>query len=250
MSVEELRVASTMAASAYERARAFRSERLALIEAGDTPIPISARLDRLVLHIAPLSAFGGTNLQVDVRRAQQLNMQLYPIGAPGSCSYRMNYEGFLTFRVGDVCNGYTQLFRNGAIEAVYSNLINEAQRYGRLIHGQSIEQYITRAFRSYLGVLDTLDVPTPILLMVTLQNVKGAIYAIEAGHLMFGNSETISKATLVLPEAVIENYGAAVDYERALKPALDVLWNSAGYSDDGFFDESGHWTGTIRAGWG
>jgi hypothetical protein len=173
MSMEELRVAFTMAASAYDRARAFRSERLVLIDAGDTPVPISARPDRLVLHLTPLSAFSGTNLQVDVRRAQQLNMQLYPLGAPGSCSYRMNYEGFLTFRVGEVCNGYTQLFRNGAIEAVYSNLINEAQRHGRLIHGQSIEQYIIRAFRSYLSMLATLDVPTPILLMVTLQNVKG-----------------------------------------------------------------------------
>jgi hypothetical protein len=247
--MEELRASFTMAASAYDRARAFRSERLALVDAGDTPIPISARPDRLVLHLAPLSAFSGSNLEVDVRRAQQLNMQLYPIGAPGSCSYRMNYEGFLTFRVGDVCNGYTQLFRNGAIEATYSNLINEEQRYGRLIAGRSVEQYIIIAFCSYLSALAALDVPTPILLMATFQNVRGAIYVIGGGQLMYGNREIIPKATLMLPEAVIENFGASADYERALKPALDVLWNSAGHQDDGFFDENGHWTGTIRAGW-
>jgi hypothetical protein len=133
MSIEELRASFTMAASAYDRARAFRSERLALIEAGDTPVSISPRPDRLVLHLAPLSAFGGTISQMDLRRAQQMSMHLYPIGAPESSSFRTNYEGFITFRVGEVCNGYTQLFRNGAIEAVYSNVINDTQRYGRLI---------------------------------------------------------------------------------------------------------------------
>jgi len=249
MSMEELRASFTMAASAYDRARAFRSERLALIDAGDTPVPVSPRPDRLVLHLVPLSAFGGTISEVDLGRARQLSMQLYPIGAPGSSSFRTNYEGFITFRVGDVCNGYTQLFRNGLIEAVFVNLVNETQRYGRLIPGQSIEQYIIARLPAYLGLLATLDVPTPILIMLTLQNVKGAVYAIGDGQVMYGNRETISKAALVLPEAVIENYGAAVDYERALKPALDVLWNSAGYPDDGFFDENGHWTGTIRAGW-
>jgi predicted HTH transcriptional regulator len=52
MSMEELRASFTMAATAYDRARAFRSERLAGIDAGDTPIPISPRPDRLVLHLA------------------------------------------------------------------------------------------------------------------------------------------------------------------------------------------------------
>ena len=234
---------------AYDRARAFRSERLALIEAGDTPVPISPRPDRLVVHLAPLSAFIGAISQVDIRRAQQLNMQLYPIGVPGGWSYRINYEGFITFHVGEVCNGYTQLFRNGAIEAVYSNLIYDEQRYGRLIPGRSIEGYIIAALPTYIGLLATLGVPTPVLAMLTLQNVKGAAYTIGSGQLMYGHRDTISKATLVLPEAVIENYGIPLDYERALKPALDVLWNSAGYSDDGLYDESGHWTGTIRAGW-
>lgn len=83
----------------------------------------------------------------------------------------------------------------------------------------SVEGYVVERLPSYLELLATLDVPTP---------------------------DPISKAALVLPEAVVDNYGTSADYERALKPALDVLWNSV---SDGFFDDNGNWTGTIRAGW-
>jgi len=78
--------------------------------------------------------------------------------------------------------------------------------------------------------------------MLTLQNVKGATYLVGDRQWMF-QPNRINKATLELPESVVENFGSALDYHRALRPIFDVLWNAAGIGEAGFFDEQGHWTG-------
>ncbi len=127
MSMEELRASFAMAASAYDRARAFRSERNALIDALETPIPIVSDPDRLVLHLVPLAAFGLPGSKVDLNRAGTLLTQLMPIGAHGGFNWRINYEGFITYRPTDPSHGYTQVFRNGLIEAVFTSIVYENQ---------------------------------------------------------------------------------------------------------------------------
>src|SRR5882724_6609216 len=57
-SVEELRVIFTSAASALDRMRAFRAERLAKIDSGEALFSLAVNRGRLVLHIVPLSSFG------------------------------------------------------------------------------------------------------------------------------------------------------------------------------------------------
>jgi hypothetical protein len=54
LSVEELRVLFASGATTIDRMRAFKAERLARIDAGEAIIPLIARPDRLVLHLAPL----------------------------------------------------------------------------------------------------------------------------------------------------------------------------------------------------
>lgn len=243
MSMEELRASFSMAASAYDRARAFRSERGALIDALETPIPIVPDPDRLVLHLVPLSAFGGPGSKIDLNRAGALLTQLSPIGAHGGFNSRINYEGFITYRPTDPSHGYTQLFRNGVVEAVFTDIVRESQRYSKPIPGQAIEQYVVEVVPSYLEALRLLEVSTPVLMMLTLQNVKGATYVVGDDQWMFGQPNPINKATLELPESVVENFGSVLDYHRALRPIFDVLWNAAGFREAGFFDEQGRWTG-------
>src|SRR5216683_5953598 len=57
-SVEELRVVFTSAASALDRVRAFRAERLAKIDSGDAIAPLTKNCGRLVVHLISTSAFG------------------------------------------------------------------------------------------------------------------------------------------------------------------------------------------------
>jgi hypothetical protein len=117
-SVEELRVVFTSAASAVDRVRLFRAERLAKIDSGEAIVPLAQNLGRLVLHLVPTSAFGLSN-QIDLERAQAAAELLRPLASLGRTS-RINFDGFSNIHFGrdGQCWSYTQIFRNGAIEAV------------------------------------------------------------------------------------------------------------------------------------
>jgi hypothetical protein len=51
----------------------------------------------------------------------------------------------------------------------------------------------------------------------------------------------IDRAVLELPEILIEQYGTAVEYQRAARPAFDALWNTGGFVRSNHFDDMGRW---------
>jgi hypothetical protein len=117
-SVEELRVIFTSAASALDRVRLFRAERLTKIDSGDAIAPLVQNNGRLVLHLVPASSFGLNN-RIDLARAHALEQLLRPMASMGY-SPRINFDGFsnLSHGTSGKCVSYTQVFRSGAIEAV------------------------------------------------------------------------------------------------------------------------------------
>jgi Putative DNA-binding domain len=96
-SVEELRVVFTSAASALDRVRAFRAERLARIDAGDAIVSLVDG-SRLVLHLVPISAFG-LGGQIDLERVHAAQEQLRPIDSMG-LSPRINFDALRTCTMG------------------------------------------------------------------------------------------------------------------------------------------------------
>ena len=117
-SVEELRVVFTTAATAFDRVRALRAERLAKIDSGEAIVPLAQYRGRLVLHLVPTSAFG-LNSQIDLGKAHKAQDLLRPMDAMG-LTPRVNFDGYSSLYHGSdgKCWSYTQVFRNGAIEAV------------------------------------------------------------------------------------------------------------------------------------
>ena len=80
-SVEELRPLLSQSASALDRARQFRDERIATICAGEGDRPLLGN-GRLILHIVPRAAFSGmVNLDVVQLNTRRRNFQ--PIGSMG-----------------------------------------------------------------------------------------------------------------------------------------------------------------------
>ncbi len=234
-SVEELRVIFTSAATALDRVRAFRAERLVRIDAREAIVPLAEDCGRLVLHLVPALAFG-LGGQIDLDRAHAIQDLLPPMNAMGR-SPRINFDGFANLYHGKDgrCWSYTQLFRNGAIEAVKVRVMSNTS----FIPARSFGDWIFEVVPNYLSALQALEVPPPVVLMITLQGVRGARLGL--GEDSIETPQAIDRAVLELPEIIIERYGTDLEYQQAVRPAFDALWNTAGFPRSLYFDESGRW---------
>jgi Schlafen, AlbA_2 len=241
-SVEELRVLFNLAATAQDRIRAFRQERLARVTSGDTPCEMAREPGTLLLHIVPLAAFSRGN-QIDLGRAQQLQDSLRPMGAMGY-TQRFNFDGMIV-ATGAPTHAYTQLFRNGVIESVRVKAIAQYQGHP-IIPSVDFDQKILEVLPLYFNALQALDVPPPLVAMLTLDGVRGAILGINANQLAIEVPAPITHSVLELPEVVVESYGTEHDYQRAIRPAFDALWNAGGFQASRYFGADGRWTGPAQ----
>jgi hypothetical protein len=55
----------------------------------------------------------------------------------------------------------------------------------------------------------------------------------------FDIGQPINTETLVLPEAVVEDFSTSPD--KILKPLFDLVWNACGYPASKNFDKQGTW---------
>ncbi|PTB82024.1 hypothetical protein C9933_02260, partial [Methylophaga nitratireducenticrescens] len=138
-------------------------------------------------------------------------------------------------------HGYTQVFRIGAVEATMACITREHE--GKIvIPGLGIEGYIFKSLTPYINGLKELGVPTPLVVMFTLEGVSGAKYAVLSRR-FFGEDAPLTDDILRLPVCIIEEYGADLDYHKAVRPAFESLWNAIGFARSQFFDEEGRWVG-------
>jgi hypothetical protein len=240
-SIEELRTLFTLAFTALDRVRQFRQERLENILALRGRRPLQGN-GRLILHIVPLAAVS-SSWQVDLAIVHQNYQVFWPIGTSGMSS-RFNFEGFINECGGDTNLGYTQIFRNGILEAIKTSIMTENNGIRR-VPIISLERQIFAVLPGYLQGLRDLAIPPPVVVMITLEGVEGALYA--TGDQPWENTPpAIDRPILFLPECIINEYGTEIDYHRAMKPAFDALWNAADYPSAKTFSQDGRWIGNQR----
>ena len=239
-SIEELRVLFTQSTSALDHARRFRDERIQTVCAGEGERPLVAD-GRVFLHIVPSAAFSGM-VSLDVEAIYAQHLAFHPIGTMGMTP-RFNYHGFINERGGDKNHGYTQVFRNGCLEATGANIVRV--REGQpIIAGLWLERKIFEVFSPFIEGLRDVGVPPPLIIMFTLEGVRGATYAVRQNP--WDDEPPLPQDVMRLPECVLEDYGTEADHHRAVQPAFNALWNAIGYSRSQFFDEEGHWRGEGR----
>src|SRR6266404_7521331 len=124
-SIEELRPLFTLASTAFDRVRQFRQERLTAIREGRGGRPLQGD-GRLLLHIVPLAAVSSSS-QVNLAVIPQ-NTRVFPLMYPSpGLSWRFNFEGFILWSEGEKNLGYTQIFREGILEATNAPIVYEYQ---------------------------------------------------------------------------------------------------------------------------
>jgi len=238
VSVEELRILFNRSSNVHDRIRAFRRERLAILSADEGPMRLEHE-GRLILHIVPFSAFGyGESLDVKVIFAN--NQFFWPIASTGRTS-RFNFDGVINFRGGEKCYGYTQIFRTGIIEATKASLAKDNEEY-KSISGLKLGNNIFEVLPGYLEGLQKVHVPPPITVMISLQEIYGSYLSV--GRQIYDDENySFSSSELLLPEIILEDYGSEQDYQRAMRPAFDALWNAAGYAFSSYFNKDNIWVG-------
>lgn len=235
-SMEELRTLFTLGADALHRVHQFRDERLREINSGNSARPLQGN-GRLILHIVPLAA-ATSAWQVNLAKVFETHQAFRPIGTLGM-SPRFNFEGFVNERGGDQNFGYTQVFRNGALEATKAKII--AERDGkRFIPGHKFERDLFEVLPGYLNGLRDVGVLPPLVVLLTLDGVRGVGYAVLRGAFE-DSTPAIEREVLFLPECLINEYGPDADYHRAVKPAFDALWNTMGRACAQSFSADGVW---------
>jgi hypothetical protein len=242
-SMEELRSLFNLSSTAVQAISQFRIRRFQEIKSDSS----SKRLvgnGRLIVHIIPLSA-ALSSQKIDLGVVSTNPHSFAPIGSSGGYSVRYNFDGFIIERSGTPPFGYTQIFRNGSIEATKGGLVRSVEGRAPSIAGMSLEKYLMESLPEYFKGLRNLSVSPPLFILMSLENVQGANYSVFPQPL-FENPSLLDRPDIFLPECVVEKYGDENFYQKVIKPALDTLWNTFGEPYDRYYNEEGIWDGKIH----
>lgn len=226
-----------------ERVRGFRAERLGKIIAGETPVHLNES-PKTVLHIIPFAAFD-PYCRIDVAPLEKSADNLCPMDARCPDRWRYNLDGFVSYSiapVGSSVRSYSQIFRNGCIEAVNTSMIGVQEGQDAIISSGPFENMLIEALLAFLSFQKQIGVETPLFVMISLLGVFG--YMVEPfnsrhNHFWRDNARPIDRNDLVLPEIVIDSFD--VDPAQVLKPAFDAIWNASGWPKSLNYDDSGNW---------
>lgn len=236
-SVEELRRLFSGSAQMMDRVRDLHRHRHDLIRHGRGPVRLADTGHRLLVHVVPLAAFAEAS-EIELLAAEGLRHQFAPLGVD-SYSHRFNFEGFLVYRPGPQCHGYTQVFRNGVLEAVKVDVVVQNLDMF-LLPGGKFSAQLMESFPRYMEALRKLDVPTPLVFIASLEGVRDVQLATRRG-MIDEDVEPFLQDELQFSPAIIEEYGNSAHYRKAMRPVFDTLWNAGGYARCEYFNSAGEW---------
>lgn len=235
MEHEQIRDAFLNAELWPERFRRFRSERLAKIKGGETPVRLGARTLTIV-HLMPMS----TRVLLDPRGIAERRADFETIWRSNYARY--NVDGYMNYHLaagGTDSFGYCQVFRSGgAVECVDAGQLADGGDDRKLIPSTAFEKDLANRVAGYLKGLRALEVAPPYVLSVSMLGVRGFEMAVSPRYHR-GTRTTIDRDELILPEILIED--VTTDALKLLRPILDAVWNAAGYSGSLNYDDAGEW---------
>lgn len=240
----EMREMFTFGQVVRSRFRDFCRERLDIITDPDRDTTgIDTASGMLVVHIGPLALLTSYE-EIDIRSLHDSHQKdLQAIGTMG-INRRFNFDGLIVYSGGDPLTAYTQVFRNGVIEATYGHLLRHSDKHEcNLIPGSAVEREFFKSVPNYLRVYREVGVPPPYIVQVTLDGVYQSLYVYKEHRFFLGNLIPLDRNRMFLTECVVESVEEMSDIHRAVKPAFDSLYNALDCSECPHFNDDGLWAG-------
>ena len=224
LDVHEIRAGFVAAETAIERLRRFRVERVSRVLALEAPAPIAAG-PKLILHALPVNVLDEVWARVITMEQDKIAFAIALIAATPS-TWRFNLDGFVAHTLsGNLSRQcYTQLFRDGGIEAVSGGVVAKDDRRGGF-YARGMEQQVISAFSTYQKFWHEVGVAPPLLIGLTLSGVKG--WKVLRTTYDFNDLDAVFDRDVVsFPEVMMSDLATPADV--VLHPLFDFVWNGGG----------------------
>ncbi len=227
VSVNELRTLFLSGQTEMDRIRRFMEDRIGALAAGNGILPLKAA-NLVAVHMVPVLGFLA-NDQIDIKKLKE-NPRIFSLIYHDINRSRPNLDGF--------CNGsypddgkyeaYTQIFRNGAMEAVLSGIVRDSPE-GYIAIGAWVIKDIVASIAQYEKALIENERLYPFAVFVSLIGAKGAYLRLGTDRYHPILPLPIDRDILTLPESILDQQpGSAELAALRLKGTLDALWNAGG----------------------
>ena len=254
MSVTELRNAFNFSQAIIEKVQNFMMNRLQKIITKETPVPLVERLStgtmdykgKLLIHIIPLQSFA-LKEQIDINknweiikdqldtihhnfidsmvmlsRSDRTSKNLTPI---------INLDGLLNYSTDSALNpySYTQLYRNGIIESVYTGIVDRYNSINADDIWNSTTDFIKRTLQFYkeIGSSQIFQISGPKYIFISLLDIKDSEISSNKGDPKTESS--FKDRILQLPEVEIDESNENEPLKEILKPLFEILLNTFGW---------------------
>lgn len=235
LDVPEIRNLFLRSGDRAQHVRDFRTDRLGKLLAGEGPqrlIPGAL----LVVHLVPIESSLGN---VNIDPVPYATNRYLPLIGASSSSARLNLDGALAVRTvhREGTHGYTQLFRNGFIEAtqVLPSLDSGLPYLPSIAYEEEVAELLLKVRKelTYLGVAHELTC------MFSLLRAKGLVLGVDRFRLMLEDDEGVfDRDVVALPDILIPGELKPIE---ALKAVFDLVWQSAGLQRSYNYDDEGRW---------
>lgn len=237
MDIGGIRSAFTSSEVAAKRVETFVIERTSKILSGEAPVQLPSKAT-VLLHLIPIGTFQDSG-RIKPKGLTGRTLELAPLHSDFGLSTRINLDGFLTYAVersSATHPSYAQFFRNGIIESIGTEYLNEREgkKYIPFLY---LEKELLDATTRYLAFYRTEGIPPPVELRLTLLGAKG--FEMYPDRMFMRNSSPIDRDTLNLPGILIDDLTQPSD--TILRPVLDSLWNACGYGECPNYNAEGRW---------
>jgi hypothetical protein len=223
----------------FHRMEAFHRQRVEAIASGQS------LLDKrdggiLVVHLIPRSCVQG-RLRFDGAKLKEHGGLVPPLGGRGDYA-RFNVDGLLRYNGHEVVRDYSQLFRDGRLEAVMPEVAFPLDRKQKdsvhCLRDSICEEAVFNTVAGYLRFCKAIGLDVPIQMFSALIGCEGVRICTDMSFRDISD-HAIDRSPVFLPDIEISSLDAGP--KDLLRPWCDTLWQACGMERSFSFDQQGQW---------
>jgi hypothetical protein len=219
------------------RMLAFHRQQIELICSAESPHSLTDKRI-LVVHLIPLSAVRD-EIHLTGAALKELARTFPPLGDTGGHK-RFNADGYLINDGKTNLRSYSQLFRNGCVEAAMAEVTYSRPNGGslQLFRDNICEMAVFEIVKHYLKFCIAAEISAPIRMYSALLGCKGVHFCTHWGA-YDASEHPIDRSPVFLPSLEITDLAA--DVTATCRPWCDSLAQAAGLERSQNFDANGIW---------